>query len=89
MPYANQAIETLLWSSIVGDDEHADQFEYSTGLANHVDELFQMFEEIVAKEMPNFDPEKGSPLTRGQISNLVEYLITRFPASPSAEDKRD
>ena len=58
MPYANQAIETLLWSSIVDGDTPADQFEHSTGLAEHVDKVFTQFEAMVLESMPDFDPEE-------------------------------
>ena len=61
MSYAQQALETLLWSSIVYTSENcegetADQFEPSQDLIDRVDSEFTKFEEMFEDKMPNFDP---------------------------------
>ncbi len=57
MPYANQALETLLWSSMIGEDS-ADNYEPSQGLSDHVDCLFAKFEAILESKLPDFDPKE-------------------------------
>ena len=54
MPYPTQALETLLWSSIVGN-QHADLFEASQELKDRVGDDFARFEDRLHEVMPDFD----------------------------------
>ena len=54
MSYPTQALETLLWSSRVGDD-HADKFEASQELKDRVGDTFARFEDKLHEAMPDFD----------------------------------
>ncbi len=72
MPYANRALETLLWSSIVDDDDNADNFDPSQGLINHVDCLLAKFEAVIEAELPNFDPEEDF-LRHGDAWEQLEH----------------
>ena len=60
MSYPNQALETLLWSSVVTTNESdeyqaADQFEPSQALRNYVGDMFARFEDKLHELLPDFD----------------------------------
>ncbi len=61
MSYPNQALATLLWSSVVTIDEsdnyhQADQFEASQELKDRVGDDFARFEDMLYELLPDFDP---------------------------------
>jgi len=60
MSYPIQALDTLLWSSVVttnesDDYQNADQFEPSLELKNYVGDKFAQFEDKLYELLPDFD----------------------------------
>ncbi len=60
MPYPNQALGTLLWSSVIAtnesdNDQQADQFEASQELRDRVGDEFARFEDRLYELWPDFD----------------------------------
>ncbi len=60
MSYPTQALETLLWSTVVTTNESddyqaADQFEPSQELRNYVGDMFARFEDKLYELLPDFD----------------------------------
>ena len=76
MSYPNQALETLLWSSIVGD-EPADQFEPSQELKDRVGDDFARFEDMLEEVLPDFDIVDDCKIQCDEFEQLEhDFILT-------------
>jgi len=76
MPYPQQALETLLWSSIVGN-QHADLFEPSQELKDRVGDDFARFEDMLEEAMPDFDVVEDCKTECDEFEQLEhDFILT-------------
>jgi len=82
MSYPKQALETILWSSIVYtsedcDKNRADQFEPSRELVDRVGDEFAKFEDLLYEEMPDFDPVDDCKIECDEFERLEhDFILT-------------
>ena len=76
MSYPTQALETLLWSSIVGN-QHADLFEASQELKDRVGDDFARFEDKLYKLLPDFDIVEDCTIQCDEFERLEhDFILT-------------
>jgi hypothetical protein len=82
MSYPKQALETILWSSIVYtaeacDENHADQFEPSQELIDRVGDEYAKFEDLLHEAMPDFDPVDDCKIACDEFKQLEhDFILT-------------